>query len=227
MKKLILVLAFGLVLGMATSALAVPLIDLANYTTDGVDNVYLSGQKPYLYVMWNILYPSNTVADNNALEAWENNLAIANGLYTSNSGKVYFVARYAGYSHIIYIDGTSTVIANDSGYGTAVFDSTPSDVLTVPDTIAFGLMADSSTGPDWFSQPGKNGDGKYHFIVLNTPDPNKLLIGLEDKSQGSDWDYNDFVILTENFRPIPEPGSMALLGMGVLGLFGLKRKKIA
>jgi hypothetical protein len=216
MKKLILVCTFGLVLGIATSASAA-LIDLGMATGSG---------EMRMYEIYNALY-GDTLADNDALEAYENDLAIGSGLFTSTSGKIWRVARFAGATVTLksYDSGGDHDIVTDLAGGTG-FENPPTVSFAVTDSEAFGVWGQTTWGK-FYSQKFLNSDNKYHFLVLNTPYPNKFLVGFEDKtdtSPGIDWDYNDFVFETEDIFAIPEPTSMLLLGMGILGLFGLKRK---
>jgi hypothetical protein len=65
--------------------------------------------------------------------------------------------------------------------------------------------------------PGNPGDG---YVVPTDP---TYLIGFED---GTDNDFQDFVLQVSKVAPVPEPTSMSLLGLGILGLLGLRKKKV-
>lgn len=53
------------------------------------------------------------------------------------------------------------------------------------------------------------------------------LIGFEDIVGGGDGDYNDTMFLVSKIAPVPEPTTMILFGIGLLGLAGINRKKHA
>jgi len=64
--------------------------------------------------------------------------------------------------------------------------------------------------------------------------PNVTYVAWEDhdQSNNSDFDYNDLIFAFSNTAPvhnpgIPEPLTLSLVGMGLLGAFGLRRKKKA
>jgi PEP-CTERM motif len=99
----------------------------------------------------------------------------------------------------------------------------------------FGFYYDVHTG-------GRNDDSVdysyYTFSALNTmaqnvqhiitafnPNKVKAMIYLDDQLVNPDGDWNDMTIKANDIAPVPEPGTMVLLGAGLLGLavFGKRR----
>jgi len=131
--------------------------------------------------------------------------------------------------------------------------SFPGGVNPYTNGEVFGFYINSvGMGMDnnWFSDAALNSDGIDHMLAYYLPELNgrSLLIDTDNNGIGDmtvtfteqtyllafedlpvdhylfDSDFNDTIFLATRVAPVPEPMSMMLLGSGLLGLVGLRRK---
>jgi hypothetical protein len=102
---------------------------------------------------------------------------------------------------------------------------------------SFGYFL-SGAGGTFYSDYALN-DNVDHLVsyqgkddMVKLPDVNagpwtadEYILAWEDVV-GGDNDFNDMVVMVESVRPVPEPTTMGLMGLGLVGLaFAARRKK--
>jgi hypothetical protein len=128
----------------------------------------------------------------------------------------------AGYTNSSFITANVTVVPTDlfknkGGGASSVGDTVTTTTTGNPLGFTFDIDTDGNGVIDYtVSNPSSN-------IFLALLSPSVALIGLEDIRNLGDKDYDD-LMFTVSANPVPEPTTILLLGSGLVGLVGLRKK---
>jgi hypothetical protein len=158
-------------------------------------------------------------------------------LVAQSTGSVtgYFLGQSAGDDSVIrMVDVTSGFTSSYffPNHSTAVGTTASFGSVNAGDILIFELL-DLTNGRTLSTDAAANADGDNHGyaalfaggLLGSETYPAGTYIGMEDTLWG-DYDYNDNQFLFTNVAPAPEPGTLLLLGTGILGAAGTLRRKM-
>jgi len=148
---------------------------------------------------------------------------------------IYFAGETAGFDSVLNLISPTTIGPFFPNHATPVGTALSLGVFAAGEVLRFRMDV-ITDGESYETGPGTgNPDGLVHaahalWAADGTIPVSGIWVGFEDLFGGGDLDFDDNSFVFTNVRStatsVPEPGGLALLGAGLLGL-GLLRRRVA
>lgn len=204
---------------------------LNNLSVDGVSDVNANTDQVSADKYWQLTASGGSVATmiiEIAGLAGSNKLGIYDGANPSSKVMLFDGADGAGDQVRVSLKANGSVYIDGAIQAGVTF--------TGP---TFGYYLETVNGT-FYSNDALNSDGRDHMVAYQGKDevvtlpgyypapwtPNEYVLAWEDlAAPGGDFDFDDMVLMVESVRPVPEPTTLGLMGLGLMSLAFAARRR--